>query len=311
MGLMQGGPLRRYMSVLKGEALPRFQETKRLEGGAIFDEKVRMAEELAAECQLCEHRCRAKRGEGQVGRCGVGQSRIASHFPHYGEERPLVPSYTVFFSGCNLRCVYCQNWDISTDPGAGEVIPPKRLARLIEGRGTSPLGAPACRGIRNVNWVGGDPIPHLPYVLKVLRELQMDVPQVWNSNMYMTREALDILDGTMDVYLTDFKYGNDRCALELSSAPRYWEVVTRNHLQAAGQGEVIVRHLMLPGHLDCCTYPVLEWLADNMPGPAVNSMDQYRPEHLARWYPGLDCGVRREEHEAALERAGEMGLSLL
>lgn len=310
----RSNPLRRYTSILRGEVLPRFQETKRerlADGTSLLDLKIRQADELSSECQLCEHRCRTRRKEGQAGKCGVIESRVAAHFPHYGEERPLVPSYTVFFAGCNLRCMYCQNWDISTDPEVGEEIPPKRLARLIEGRGITPLEAPACRGIRNVNWVGGDPIPHLPYVLKVIREVEMNVPQIWNSNMYMTREALDILDGTMDVYLTDLKYGNDKCALELSSAPRYWEVVTRNHLQAARQGEVIVRHLMLPGHLDCCTYPILEWLAKNMPEAAVNVMDQYSPERLARRRPGMDRGVLASEHDSAMDRAKELGLTLI
>jgi putative pyruvate formate lyase activating enzyme len=241
----------------------------------------------------------------------VAEDRIASHFPHHGEEWPLVPSYTIFFSGCNLRCAYCQNWEISTDPTVGEVIPPQALARTIEARGAMPSGGADRWGIRNVNWVGGDPIPHLPYVLQVLVELELDVPQVWNSNMYMTEEALSILDGTMDVYLTDLKYGNDGCAERLSHAPRYWEVVTRNHLQAASQGEVIVRHLMLPGHLECCTLPILEWLARNLPRAAVNIMDQYHPQHLSYQFPELCRGLPAADHRFALRRARELGLYLL
>jgi putative pyruvate formate lyase activating enzyme len=308
-------PLRRYTSILKGEARPSFQEAKRsptdIEGVSVLGRKVRLADALSSECQLCEHRCRTLREKGRSGKCGVLESRITAHFPHYGEERPLVPSYTVFFAGCNLRCLYCQNWDISTDPDAGEIIPPFKLARLIEARGLTPLGAAACQGIRNVNWVGGDPIPHLPYVLRVLRDLDLDVPQVWNSNMYMTEEALNVLEGTMDVFLTDLKYGNNRCAVQLSSAPRYWEVVTRNHCQAARQGEMIIRHLMLPGHMECCTVPILEWIAENLPQVAVNIMDQYRPEHRAKSFPGLDRGIRPAEHRIALERAERLGLNLI
>jgi len=303
-------PLHDYLSILQGKARPRFQELK---GGPTSELslKVAQAERLEAGCALCEHRCGANRREGRPGRCGVLRTKVASHFIHYGEERPLVPSYTVFLAGCNLRCVFCQNWDISTDAEAGEVIEPGVLARMIEARGIAPIGAPACRGIRNVNWVGGDPIPHLPYVLRVLQELELDVPQVWNSNMYMTREALEVLAGTMDVYLTDLKFGNDRCARELCGAPRYWEVVTRNHLQAARQGEVVVRHLMLPGHLECCTLPVLEWLGEHLPQAAVNVMDQYRPEHRARQMPAMARGVSPTEHRVALERAGELGLLLI
>jgi putative pyruvate formate lyase activating enzyme len=304
-------PLSRYKAILNGQARPRFQGSKGSSGSDSLQRKVEESRALWSECQLCEHRCRARRDLGQVGQCGVAEDRIASHFIHYGEERPLVPSYTIFFSGCNLRCAYCQNWDISTDPSVGEVLPPKVLARMIEARGLVPPEAATCRGIRNVNWVGGDPIPHLPYVLQVLLELDLDVPQVWNSNMYMTEEALSILEGTMDVYLTDLKYGNDRCAERLSEAPRYWEVITRNHLQAARQGEVIVRHLMLPGHLQCCTLPVLEWLARNMPGAAVNIMDQYRPVHLSYRFPELGRGLRKEEHQQALRHARDLGLTLI
>jgi putative pyruvate formate lyase activating enzyme len=306
-------PLSRYLSILRGKAIPRFQETKAIKvdeehGRSLLDEKVAQALELWYDCQLCEHRCRVARHHGQVGKCGVSESRISTHFPHFGEETPLVPSYTVFFTGCNLRCVHCQNWDISTRPGDGEHIPPVELARMIESRGMVPPGASSCRGIRNVNWVGGDPTPHLPYVLQVLQELRLNVPQVWNSNMYLTGEALTILDGTMDIYLTDLKYGNDRCAEKLSLVPNYSKIVRRNHIQASRQGEMIVRHLMLPGHLECCTFPVLEWIAQNVPHVAVNVMDQYRPEHLAMNFPDLRRGVTLKEYRLAMERANELDL---
>ncbi len=308
-------PLTRYTSILRGQARPRFQEAKAatVEGSSttVLDRKISSALELWSDCQLCEHRCRAKRGAGQVGRCGVAESHISTHFPHYGEERPLVPSYTIFFSGCNLFCMYCQNWDISTDPCHGEIIPPRTLARLIEARGTTPLGASACQSIRNVNWVGGDPIPHLPYVLQVLRELEIDLPQVWNSNMYMTVETMSLLEGVMDIYLTDLKYGNDRCAERLSAAPRYWEIITRNHMLATKQGEVIVRHLMLPGHLECCTFPVLEWIAENVPQAAVNIMDQFRPEHRAMNFQEIRKKVSLKDYRSALDRAKELDLALI
>lgn len=308
------GPLDKYRSILLGRSLPGFQEAKadRIEGGATrLDLKVVQADRLASECNLCEHRCGARRTEGKAGRCGVTESRVASHFAHYGEERPLVPSYTVFFTGCNLRCVFCQNWDISTDGQKGELVSPRTLARVIEGIGIAKAGVPNSRGVRNVNWVGGEPTPHLPYVLRVLKELEVNVPQVWNSNMYMTPEAMRVLDGVMDLYLTDLKFGNDRCAESLCGAPGYWEVVTRNHLLARQHGEVIVRHLMLPGHLECCTFPVIDWISENLDDVAVNIMDQYRPEHKAFEHRGLRRGVTESEYRSAVQRAMELDLTLI
>lgn len=120
-------------------------------------------------------------------------------------------------------------------PGNGKHIPPAELVRMIESRGMVSPGASSCRGIRNVNWVGGDPIPHLPYILQVLQELNLNAPQIWNSNMYMTEEAPTLLDGTMDIYLTDLKYGNDRGAEALSSGARYWEVTSETTCRPPGR----------------------------------------------------------------------------
>ena len=279
----------------------------------LMDLKVSIARDLVRECCLCEHRCGTDRSL-TPGRCGVMESRVSSHFVHMGEEEPLVPSYTVFFSGCNLRCVFCQNYDISTRPDAGLIYPAEDMAALLS-RLARPKGtgytAHAHEDVKNVNWVGGDPTPHLPYILDVLSRSHANIAQVWNSNMYLTKPALSLLDGCMDIYLTDLKFGNDACALRLSDAPCYMSTVTRNHIMAAAQGEVIVRHLMLPHHLECCTLPVVDWLADNMPGAAVNIMAQYRPAHHAWSYPELRETVSLGEHRRVLEIAEKKGLFLI
>ena len=120
-----------------------------------------------------------------------------------------------------------------------------------------------------------------------------------------------LLDGVIDVYLTDLKFGNDDCARRLCGAQDYLSVVRRNHRMAAAQGEVLVRHLQLPGHLECCTLPTIDWLAEELPGVAVNLMDQYRPEHRAREHPELGAPLPREERRRALEHARERGLFLI
>lgn len=268
----------------------------------LMDLKTRIASELMKACCLCEHRCMVDRTEG-IGRCGVRGPRIASHFMHLGEEEVLVPSYTFFFAGCNLKCVFCQNYDISTRPGAGREVPVQDLSAWLRRASSS--------GARNINWVGGDPTPDIHFIMEVLRRVQVNIAQVWNSNMYLTEEAMSLLNGTMDIYLTDFKFGNDACALRLCGARDYLRVVSRNHLIAASRGEVIVRHLLLPGHLKCCTLPILDWLTEHMPSTPINIMEQYHPEHLAQVFPELRRRPSPDDYRQALLYARSKGLHLL
>jgi len=294
--------LERYREIVHGRAGARFLEAD-LEG------KLLRAGELSSPCRLCERRCGADRRGGKTGSCGVPGARVSSEFLHYGEEPELVPSHTIFFAGCTFKCAFCQNWDISQDPAAGIEMAPASLADRIERGG----------GI-NVNWVGGDPTSNLEYILRVMRELRdrdMNIAQVWNSNMYLTEEAMGVLDGVVDVYLSDFKYGNDRCARRLSGVDRYFEVVSRNHRLAAGQCEILLRHLVMPGHIECCTRPVLDWVAANIPNDRlrVNVMDQYHPDHMVlrekEKYPELCRRLRPQEFLEAYEHARRLGLDLV
>ncbi|MEW5748421.1 MAG: radical SAM protein [Candidatus Thermoplasmatota archaeon] len=277
------------------------------DGADLLSLKAELAERLQSECVLCERRCRARRGEGQAGHCEVLDARVTSEFIHMGEEPDLVPSYTVFFAGCTFDCVYCQNWEISTRPRSGIRIPPDELARMIEGRAGRARGLRTAAA-RNVNWVGGDPTSNLPYILRTLQGCDADIAQVWNSNMYLSEEAMELLDPVVDVYLTDFKYGNDACAMRLSGVPEYMRVVTRNHLKARAHAEMIIRHLVLPGHVECCTRPALEWIASNLVDVKVNVMAQYRPEHRAREFPEISRRLRTSEYEEAVRIADGLGL---
>jgi len=286
--------LERARAALDGPARPRASPS-------LLDLKASLARPYMSSCSLCPWRCGADRESGRPGRCGVTKPRVASAFVHWGEEAPLVPSFTVFFAGCNLRCVFCQNYDLSTMPDRGAELSAEELASRLDAM------APK---VRNVNWVGGDPIPALPYVMEVVRRMSAPIAQVWNSNMYLSEDAMRLLDGVADVYLTDLKFGNDACAERLCGVADYSSVVRRNHLLAAQQGEVLVRHLQLPGHLECCTLPIIDWLADNLPGVAVNIMAQYRPEHRACEHPELCTPLPREEHRRAIRHARERGLFL-
>ena len=108
-----------------------------------------------------------------------------------------------------------------------------------------------------------------------------NILQVWNSNMYCSEETMKLLQGIIDVYLTDFKYGNDTCAKRLSKVDNYFRIIKRNHKIAYKQGELIIRHLVLPNHIKCCSEPIFQWINRNIPDVAVNVMAQYRPEYHA------------------------------
>ncbi len=273
---------------------------------SFLDVKVALARRMLRRCTLCEWRCRVDRTRMR-GFCLIGgEAVVHSYFHHMGEEAPLVPSGTIFYGGCNLRCVYCQNWDISqADPLGGERVSPQRLA-LIQRRLRE-------TGARNINHVGGEPTPHIPFILESLLYLDVNVPQLWNSNMYMSREAMELIRDVIDIWLPDFKYGNDRCAKRLSYVNNYYSTVTRNILEAyRSGGDMIIRHLVLPGHVECCTRRVLEWIARNTPRVLVNIMDQYRPEYKVLRYPDRfrDIARRptREEIMEAYRIAEELGI---
>jgi len=271
---------------------------------SLLDVKVVLAYKLYSPCRLCERRCGALRAQGRPGVCFVDKECIVhTYFHHMGEESPLVPSGTIFYGGCNFKCAFCQNYDISqVSPRSGERVTPERLARIQDSLRK--------RGARNINHVGGEPTPHLPFILESLKHLETNTPQLWNSNMYMSLESMKLLADVIDIWLPDFKYGSNECAWRLSRVRNYWEVVTRNHKLAYENGDMIIRHLVLPNHVECCTRKVLEWIAGNTPRVLVNIMEQYRPEHLVSKYPEKYPDISRRPSRDEMKRAYEIADNL-
>ena len=265
---------------------------------SLLDLKIELAFRFFHNCCFCERRCGVDRTK-KAGNCGVKKPGISSEFLHIGEERVLVPSHTIFFSGCTFHCVFCQNWDISQST-SGLYVKPERLAEIIQKRNS--------QGARNVNWVGGDPTPNLPYIFDVLKLLKVNTPQVWNSNMYCSTETMKLLDGVIDLYLTDFKYGKDECAKRLSEVDNYLEIVKRNHKIAHENGVMIIRHLVMPNHVDCCSKPIMKWIADNLPNAVVNIMAQYRPEYKAYDFDDISRSISMDEFSRVKEYADELGI---
>jgi putative pyruvate formate lyase activating enzyme len=265
-----------------------------------LDLKIKVAEKIFENCYFCEKKCYVNRNIDK-GFCKVGKPRISSEFIHMGEEAPLVPSHTIFFTGCNFECIYCQNYDISQFPELGTEISEERLAGIIDKRRKE--------GSRNVNFVGGDPTPNLLYILKTMQLCKENVPVVWNSNFYMSEDVMMLLDGFVDLYLSDFKYGTLDCAENLSGVTKYWEIVTRNHLMAKESGDMIIRHLVLPGHVECCSKPILKWISKNLGNETViNIMGQYRPVYKAAESSQIMRYPNQQEMEETVNYAKKLGL---
>ncbi|MGI5991665.1 MAG: radical SAM protein [Methanosarcina sp.] len=266
---------------------------------SLLDLKVELVDRMLSNCQCCGWRCEVDRKVGEKGFCRLADtSNYASEFLHMGEEPELVPSHTIFFTGCTFACVYCQNWDISTNPEAGTQIEPKKLAKLIDVR--------RMHGARNVNFV--TPTPHAHTVLKIIREISVNTPVVWNSNMYHSPEIAEILEGVVDVYLGDFKYGNNVCARKYSKIRNYLEIVQPNFELAYKTAEILLRHLVLPGHLECCTRPIAEWVEKNIPQIRFNLMFQYRPCYRAMEYPEIGRQLTPEEEAKAINIVRKAGI---
>ncbi len=268
-------------------------------------------------CTLCPHECAVNRLKGEKGYCKTGnQAVVASYGAHFGEERPLVGihgSGTIFFSWCNMRCVYCQNYDISHE-GVGNPVTPDMLAffffELQE------------QGCHNINLV--TPSHVVPFFLKALSMAASEglrVPIVYNTSGYDSVDTLKLLDGVVDIYMPDFKYWDPEIGKRLSKVKDY-PGVTRKALKEMHRqvGDLVidddgiavrgllVRHLVLPGGL-ASTKEVTRFIATKISkNTYINIMDQYRPCGQAHKYPPLDRRITPEEFQLALDEARAAGL---
>lgn len=284
-------------------------------------ERARLAVGRLANCDLCARYCRVDRLAGTRGAvCRTGRwARVADHGPHHGEERPLRGrggSGTIFFAWCSLRCVFCQNWELSQG-GAGWEVDAAALASMM-----LRLQAVGCH---NVNLVTPSHV-----VAQVLEAVEiaagrgLRLPLVWNTGGYDGPEALALLDGVVDIYMPDMKYGDSDLARRYSHVREYVEVnrraVREMHRQVgdlvldehglAVRG-LLVRHLVLPGDR-AGTAQVLGWIASEIsPATYVNLMDQYRPCYRAGEHPPLDRGIAPDEYRRARELAASFGLDRL
>jgi putative pyruvate formate lyase activating enzyme len=256
-------------------------------------------------CLLCEHRCATNRAAGERGRCKAdATARVFRHRVEYGDELELIPSHLFYLSGCDLRCVFCIAELDAFDPSRGRELTGDFFnAAVAWGKG---------QGAKNIQWVGGEPTIHLPRILEVMADCPALPPVVWKSDFHMTPDALRMLDGVVSTYVADFKFGNDRCAKELSGVEHYVEIIQRNLMAAARQdARLIVRHLLLPGHESCCYEPVARWMQQHLPQAAFSLRDSYLPSWRARKIAGLDTPLSVTAGVAAREYAKRIGLAVI
>lgn len=285
-----------------------------------MDELDDRAAELASmleDCTLCPHTCHVNRRRGEHGVCRTTETiAISSAGPHYGEEPPLVGSHgsgTIFFCSCNLKCQYCQNYEIS-QLRYGRRVATSDLARIM--LHLQDLGC------HNINLV--TPTHVIPQIVSAIAEASrrgLSVPIVYNCGGYESLEVIRMLDGIIDIYMPDVKYSDNRVARQYSGAPLYWDVVRpvlkEMHRQVgdldldewgiAWRG-LLVRHLVLPEDT-AGTEQVMEFIAREIsPNTYVNIMDQYHPSYRIARYPALCRPLRGNEFISAVTSAEHQGL---
>ena len=259
-----------------------------------LDDAVHWAHTSYGACDVCAERCGVDRLAGERGVCGLGpEGRVYKEYVHLGEERCLVPSHTVFLTGCNFRCVFCSD---SAQVGApadhGQPMSPETLADRIALRRS--------HGARNVNFVGGLPDVNVLFILRTLQLCQRDTHVVWNTNIWTTETAIARLSGVVGTWLVDLKFANDECARALGAPAGYWTKMQRLFPIVANTGRVLVRHLVMPGHIQCCTRGVLEWLAKHHQAVTVNLMTGYQPFQLAGGSGPMARRLSDDERQQAL-----------
>ena len=226
-----------------------------------------------------------------------------------GEEPVLIPSGTIFFQGCNFGCVFCQNYDISQAWKGKKNI--EDIAQKVNTRELAVVAEKLVdRGAININYVGGDPIPNVHTIVGSLNFQQSNICQLWNSNFYLTNKSLSLIIDFIDFWLPDFKYGNNECGKKYSGIDNYFDFVARNHkrIHDEGSGEICIRHLVMPNHIECCSKPILDYVAKELPKAVMNIMGQFRPQFKAFNYEEINRRPTSEEMREVKMYAQKLGI---
>jgi putative pyruvate formate lyase activating enzyme len=267
-------------------------------------ERARRARAMLADCRFCAHDCGVNRRAGETGLCHAGaMARFFSAQVEVSDELELIPTFAVALSGCDLRCDFCITGAASWNPRAGEGFEAATMAIRAK--------AALKNGARSVMVLGGEPTIHLPEALEFVSQLPASAKLIWKTNAHGSSQARELLEGMFDVWLADFKFGNDACAQRLAKVSNYRRVIQENLLWANAHSELIVRHLLMPGHVECCWRPVANWLAEELPGVKVNLRSGFWPAWQARRHPEFQRTVSAAETDDAWRLARELELNLI
>ncbi len=244
-------------------------------------ERAQLALAALADCRLCAHDCGVNRLAGEQGMCHAGTAaRVFSAQIEVGDEMELLPTFAIALSLCPVTLA-------------------ARAKTAME------------NGAQTAMILGGEPTVHLPAALEIVAALPPSLRLIWKTNAHGTALARGWLDGLFDVWLADYKFGNDDCAERLASVRRYQDVVRENLVWASHHSELIVRHLLMPGHVDCCWKPIAQWLATNLPSVKVSLRSGFWPAWRATNHPELSRPFSLTELRSAWTIAGNYGLRLI
>jgi len=286
----------------------------------LLKEKVEKAYNLLESCVLCPRKCGVNRLSGEIGTCNTGKSAwVSSYNPHFGEEDPLVGSQgsgTIFFTHCNLLCLFCQNFDISHQ-GCGQKVSNEQLAAMML--------ALQNQGCHNINFVSpSHVVPQILSAVAIAAAHGLSIPLVYNTGGYDRIPTLQLLEGVFDIYMPDFKFWDPQVAESACQAGDYPEIARKallemhrqvGDLQVDEQGiarrGLLIRHLVLPDEL-AGTRKVMKFIAQNLsPDSYVNIMSQYRPCGRAAEVSGLNSNLKPDEYLGAVKAAKAEGINRL
>lgn len=294
---------------------PAYLETKRK---GLLREKINEARKMLKSCTICPRDCEVDRLSGELGDCSTaGEAMVSSFNAHFGEEPPLVGVYgsgTIFFTHCNLKCNFCQNYDISHGGDGGEY----GLSQLA-----TTMVVLQNNGCHNINFV--TPTHVVPQILAALDmaiDVGLNVPLVYNSSGYDKVETLKLLEGIVDIYMPDFKFWDPEIAELTCNAADYPEVARKALIEMYRQvGDLqfdengiatrglLVRHLVMPQN-KAGTGDVMKFIAEKVsPNTYINVMDQYRPCGKAYHIEELSRSITHKEYDSAIKEAKKAGIT--
>lgn len=289
----------------------------KLHNEGILENRIQELNERLKNCTICPHECRIDRISGEKSICGADwRIEISSAFPHFGEESPLVGRHgsgTIFLTHCNLKCAFCQNYDIS-HLGEGKVITTEDLSNIM-----IYLQSLGCH---NINFV--TPTHYIPQIISALPKaikMGLKIPLVYNCGGYESVKTLRLLDGIIDIYMPDTKFSSSEIGSRFTKAENYTKILKEalkemhkqvgdlviNNFGIAEKG-LLIRHLVMPEDL-AGTKDMMKFIADELSTNSfVNIMAQYRPCHLAYKYNGLNRRIKHLEFLNALKKVKEAGI---